>query len=384
MEENKKIYLDYQATCPLDERVLSKMLEHLAGPAANPHSSEHSFGWQAARAVLGAQETVASLIGADADEIIFTSGATEANNLALRGRDYSARTKLIVSAIDHKCVLETARQLSFERGVEVVPLDVDENGFVELDKLQAHVDERTAVVSVIGVNNEIGTVQPLMRISEMVRAAGAKLHLDLAQAPSAIDLSKVADIADTISLSAHKMYGPMGIGCLYISRSEQRHIRPQMLGGGQQSGLRSGTVPVALAIGMAKAAEIIMSSPEEREELRRLTCKFWQVLQELPYKITLNGPTLDLRHPGNLNVSFVGFDGRSIIGALQPKVAASSGSACSSGIEEPSYVLRSIGQTDEEATSAVRFGIGRQTNSDDIAVAVSHIGAALKKLEGLA
>ena len=180
------------------------------------------------------------------------------------------------------------------------------------------------------------------------------------------------------------MYGPTGIGCLYISRSEQKSIRPQMLGGGQQSGLRSGTVPVALAIGMARAAEIVMSSPEERSELRRINFRFWRELQDLPYKITLNGPPLELRHPGNLNVSFSGFDGRSVISALQPKVAASSGSACTSGTEEPSYVLRSIGQNDEEARSAVRFGIGRQTNSDDIAVAVSHIRAALERLEGLA
>ena len=190
MEEIRRVYLDHQATCPLDDRVFAKMREHMCGPAANPHSTEHSFGWHAAQTVLEAQEHLAAMISADADEIIFTSGATEANNLALRGRDYSARTKLIVSAIDHKCVLETARQLSFERGVEVVQLDVDESGFVEIDKLQALVDEKTALVSIIGVNNEIGTVQPLERISDIVRSAGAKLHLDLAQAPLAMDLCR--------------------------------------------------------------------------------------------------------------------------------------------------------------------------------------------------
>lgn len=357
------------------------MREHMCGPAANPHSTEHSFGWHAAKAVLEAQEHLAAMIGADADEIIFTSGATEANNLALRGRDYSARTKLIVSAIDHKCVLETARQLSFERGVEVVQLDVDESGFVEIDKLQALVDEETAVVSIIGVNNEIGTVQPLEQISDIVRAAGARLHLDLAQAPLATALSQVADMADTISLSAHKMYGPMGIGCLYISRDEQEQLRPQITGGGQQNGLRSGTVPVALAAGMGKAADIVSSSPQEQDQLRTMNRVFWDALQALPFETVLNGPSIEARHPGNLNVSFLGFDGQDIVGAVQPHLAISTGSACTSGVPEPSYVLSKLGLTEDRLRGAVRISIGRTTTQREIELAVSFLSEALARLK---
>ena len=380
MEKDTRLYLDHQATCPLDQRVFAVMTEHFAGPAANPHSSEHSFGWQAANAVLAAQEQVAALIGADTDEIVFTSGATEANNLALRGRDYRERRKIIVTSIEHKCVLEAARTLELDHGVEVVRLDVDETGVVRLDQLERLADENTAVVSVIGVHNEIGTIQPLAKIADIVSRAGAKLHLDMAQAPMAIDLSDIAPLADSISLSAHKMYGPMGIGCLYFRREEQESLRPLIVGGGQQAGLRSGTVPVALAAGMGEAADIVAQSAQERATLRELNERLWQGLQALPFTVELNGPALDARHPGNLNVSFPGYDSRDIIAALQPAVAISSGSACTSGTEEPSYVVRALGHSIDRARSALRLSIGRTTTEDDIALAVGSINDVLNKV----
>ncbi|UOR07882.1 cysteine desulfurase [Qipengyuania flava] len=381
MEKEDRIYLDHQATCPLDERVFEVMCQHLRGGAANPHSSEHSFGWEASKVVLEAQERVAALIGADADEIIFTSGATEANNLALRGSDFSQRSKLIVSTIEHKCVLEAARSLKADKAVEVASVKVDAQGEVRLDQLEELADERAAVVSVIGVHNEVGTVQPLGRISEIVRASGAALHFDMAQAPTAIDMAGVAELADTISLSAHKMYGPMGIGCLYVSRSHQSKLTPQIVGGGQQNGLRSGTVPVALAAGMGKAAEIVAAEAGERDKLRRLNAMLWTALQALPCEVELNGPSLDVRHPGNLNVSFSGNDSRDLIGALQPLVAVSSGSACTSGTEEPSYVIRELGHSLERAQSAIRFSIGRFTSEQDVISAVGAIERAVRQIQ---
>jgi len=381
MKQSVRIYLDHQATCPLDERVFAAMREHLAGPAANPHSSEHSFGWQAAKAVFEAQEQVATMIGAEADEVIFTSGASEANNLALFGRDYGMRPKVIVTPIEHKCVLEAARALEVERGVELAIVEVDEAGVVCLDHLEQLVDERTAVVAIIGVHNEIGTIQPLAKISNIARRSGARLHLDLAQAPLAIDLSGAAEWADTISLSAHKMYGPMGVGCLYVARDEQPNLKPQILGGGQQNGLRSGTIPVALVAGMAKAAEIVMKSPRERDQLHLLNGMLWEHLQMLPCAIELNGPSLEFRHPGNLNVSILGYDGRDIIAAIQPEVAISSGSACTSGTEEASYVLQSVGHSADRARSALRLSVGRSTTEAELITVVELIESALKRFE---
>ena len=381
MKDSPPIYLDHQASCPLDERVFAAMTEHFTGPSANCHSSEHSFGWRASKAVLQAQEQIAAMIGADADEIVFTSGATEANNLALFGRDYSHRPKLITTPIEHKCVLEAARLLGADRGVEVATVEVDSNGVVRLDHLAELVDERTAVVSVIGVHNEIGTVQPIDEIAAIAKRSGASLHLDLAQGPSAIPLEQISSLADTLSLSAHKMYGPMGIGCLYVSREQQAHLTPQIVGGGQQNGLRSGTIPVPLAVGMGEAANIVSNSPEERDRLRRLNGLLWAKLTALGSEIELNGPPIDVRHPGNLNVCFRGYDSRDLIAAMQPNVAASSGSACNSGTEEPSYVLQMIGNTVETARSSMRLCVGRSTTDQQVTSAVDYIGEALRRFE---
>ena len=380
MNKLRRIFLDHQATCPVDERVFKVMSECLRGEAANPHSSEHSFGWEASRLVFEAQERVAALIGADADEIIFTSGATEANNLALFGRRYKKQRRVIISGIEHKCVLEAAKRLQAERGVELLTVKVDDKGLVCLNHLEKLLNGGTSVVSIIGVHNEIGTIQPLTDISKLVRSKGSSLHLDLAQGPNAIDLAGLSELAETISLSAHKMYGPVGIGCLFVSREIQSKMRPQIVGGGQQNGLRSGTVPLALASGMAEASEIARRSPHERQHLRTLIKQLWNGLNDLPTNVELNGPEIADRHPGNLNVSFVGFDGRDLIAALQPNIAISSGSACTSGVEEPSYTIRAIGHSHERASSALRFGVGRGTTEADIALTLDLMAKAIERL----
>lgn len=353
--------------------------EFLEG-AGNPHSSEHSFGWRAASVVEKAQEQTASLIGADPDEIIFTSGATEANNLALLGRRYSDRRKIIVSSIEHKCVLESARFLKSNKGIEICEASVDPQGFIDLDHLSALADDKTALIAVIGVHNEIGTIQPIEAISDIARSVGARVHFDLAQAPTAIDMQGIATFADSASLSGHKMYGPMGIGCLFVNRSERGNLSSILHGGGQQNGLRSGTVPTPLAVGMGVASEIMTSSNDERKALRRLNLLLWERLRDLPCDVVLNGPSVELRHPGSLNVSFEGYDSRDIIGVVQPKLAISSGSACTSGSEEPSYVIRSLGHSEARAKSALRISVGRSTKEEDVIDAVGLIGEALERV----
>ena len=379
MRKGDSIYLDHQASCPIDGRVLDAVRKAFSDGIGNPHSSEHSFGWRAADAVGRAQEQVASLLGADRDEIVFTSGATEANNLALLGRRYSDRKKVIITPIEHKCVLECARHLKEQEGVEICEVEIDSEGAIDLDHLSVLADGNTALIAIIGVHNEIGTIQPIEAISAVARNVGAHVHFDMAQAPAAIDMRGVAALADTASLSGHKMYGPQGIGCLYINRSEQHAVSPIMRGGGQQGGLRSGTIPAPLAIGMGEASELIANAGGDRVALRRLNQLLWAKLCELPCNIELNGPCVEQRHPGNLNVSFKGYDGRDIIGAIQPKLAVSSGSACTSGIEEPSYVIRALGLSEERARSAIRLSIGRSTTETDILDAVNILREALER-----
>lgn len=380
MRKGNTIYLDHQASCPIDKRVLDGMIEAFGEEAGNPHSSEHSVGWRAARAVEEALGKIASLIGCDQDEITLTSGATEANNLAILGRKYSGRNKIVISPIEHKCVIECARQLQAQKGMVVQEVKVDSNGLIDLAHLADLVDEDTALVAIIGVHNEIGTIQPLERISDIARARGASVHLDMAQAPLAIDMSAVASLADTASLSGHKMYGPMGIGCLYVGRPSKPALEPILFGGGQQDGLRSGTVPTPLAVGMGLAAEIVATSSEDRTAIRALTQCLWEALSALPINICLNGPPINARHPGNLNVSIEGCDSGEMIGALQPNLAISSGSACTSGVEEHSYVLRAIGHSIERTQSALRLSVGRSTSEKDIFEAVSLIEEAAKRV----
>ena len=384
MKIGKTLYFDHQATTPVDARVVAAMTPYYAELFGNPHSSDHSLGWESAKAVEKAATCVARLIGADADEITFTSGATESNNLALLGLGRRAaggkRRRILVSTIEHKCVLAAARVLQEQFGfAELIPVDAE--GFVEVAALEEALNDDVLAVSIMAVNNEIGTIQDIGRISELVRSYGAVFHCDAAQAPLAMNMGSMASHADMLSLSAHKMYGPKGIGAIYISRELQDQIEPLIYGGGQQNGLRSGTVPVPLCVGMG-AADIFAAADaeEKRAQLCRRRDTFVDMLNRLSWPIALNGPQGQARHPGNANIRFTDFSAYDILGALQPHLAASTGSACTSGIPEPSHVLRAIGLSGEEAESSIRFSLGFGTTDADLEEAVRLITETLTRL----
>ena len=386
MRTGKTIYLDHQATTPTHPDVLAAMRPWLTEAFGNPHSSDHVLGWKSSQAVDKAAEQVARLIGADADDITFTSGATESNNMALLGLARRAvggkRRRVLVSAIEHKSVLAVGRVLEEQQGFAVEHIPVDREGFVDMKALLDVLDEEVLAVSIMAVNNEIGTVQDIERIAEMVKAYGAVFHCDAAQASLAMPMSAFAGLADMVSLSAHKMYGPKGIGALYLSRAVQPRIEPLIYGGGQQHGLRSGTTPVPLCVGMAAAAEMLGTGEiaEKRSELALRRDAFVEKLRRLPWSTALNGPSGPARHPGNANICFSGFSAHDILGALQPHLAASTGSACTSGTPEPSHVLKAIGLSGDEAESSVRFSLGFDTSDEDVEAAVELIEAALQKL----
>ena len=386
MRTGKSIYLDHQATTPTHPDVLAAMRPWLTEAFGNPHSSDHALGWKSSQAVDKAAEQVARLIGADADDITFTSGATESNNMALLGLARRAvggkRRRVLVSAIEHKSVLAVGRVLEEQQGFAVEHIPVDREGFVDMKVLLDVLDEEVLAVSIMAVNNEIGTVQDIERIAEMVKAYGAVFHCDAAQASLAMPMSAFAGLADMVSLSAHKMYGPKGIGALYLSRAVQPRIEPLIYGGGQQHGLRSGTTPVPLCVGMAAAAEMLGTGEiaEKRSELALRRDAFVEKLRRLPWSTALNGPSGPARHPGNANICFSGFSAHDILGALQPHLAASTGSACTSGTPEPSHVLKAIGLSGDEAESSVRFSLGFDTSDEDVEAAVELIEAALQKL----
>lgn len=371
MNGTQTIYADYQATTPVDPRVVARIVPHWHEAFGNPHSGDHVIGWRAAESVQAAATSVAALIGADPDEVIFTSGATEANNFALLGlarRAPAHRRRLLVSAIEHKCVLAAARALAAREGITVQTIPVDPQGFVQLDVLAELLDETVLAVSIMAVNNEIGTIQDTARIAALLAPLGVLFHCDAAQAPCALDISSLAVQADLISLSGHKVYGPPGIGALYIRREVQERVEPLLYGGGQQGGLRSGTVPTPLCVGMAAAFEIVRS-PEGAAERKRVAAQrdaFVRMLQEGGASIVLNGPVGPHRHPGNANVQFCGRQAQDLLGALQPHLAASTGAACTSGLPEPSHVLHALGLNEQQVSSSIRFSFGRFTSDADI------------------
>jgi cysteine desulfurase len=344
----------------------------------NAHSVDHAVGWSAAKAVQEAAAAVATLIGADANEIVFTSGATEANNFALLGLAHRAppsRRRILVSTIEHKCVLATAQVIGERYGIRVDPIPVGREGFVDLNFLSGELDDSVLAVSIMAVNNEIGTIQDIPAISGLLEHYGVLLHCDAAQAPCAMDVSELATYADLLSLSGHKIYGPQGIGALYIRRDAQNRIEPLIYGGGQQEGLRSGTVPVALAVGMGAAAKIL-HGPEQETERERIAGQrdcFVRLLTDGAVTVTLNGPVGEERHPGNANLQFDHLSAKDLLNILQPRLAASTGSACTSGIPEPSHVLRAIGLNGEQADASARFSFGRFTTDDEISQAVCFV-----------
>ena len=386
MKIGNTIYLDHQATTPVDPRVLAEMMPYFSHSFGNPHSSDHSLGWESSRAVEDAAARVAQLIGADANEIIFTSGATESNNFALLGLGRRAATgkrrRILLSAIEHKCVLAAGRILHERYGFVVEPIPVDSEGFVDPSALEATLDEDVLAVSVMAVNNEIGTVQDIKEISQLVRDCGALFHCDAVQAPITMNVEGMGRYTDVLCLSSHKMYGPKGIGIIYIERALQDRFEPLIYGGGQQNGLRSGTVPVPLCVGMGAAASLLAgdTGEERRANLSRRRDMFVEKLKGLPWPVTVNGPGGCDRHPGNANVCFAGFAADDMLGNLQPRLAASTGSACTSGIPEPSHVLRAIGLNTDDVESSIRFSLGFDTSDEDVEEAVSLIDETLAKL----
>ena len=357
------IYLDHQASTPCAPSVVEAMAPYWSVEFGNPHSSNHAFGWRADDAVTAARQSVADLIGATAEEMVFTSGATEANNLAILGLlQYvqGAGRNVVVSAIEHKCVLESARQLQHV-GYTVRKAPANRSGHVDLDALANLIDSETALVSAMFVNNEIGTVQPIAAISLLCRAAGAVFHCDAAQAPTGMTIDVEALGVDLMSLSSHKMYGPKGIGALFVSQVVRRRIRPLIHGGSQEGGLRAGTLSTPLCVGFGEAARLLKRCiSRDVEVLSEARQSFLQALRVRVADALVIGD--EPRHPAHLNLRFSGVDAETLVGKLQPNLAISTGAACSSGIPEPSHVLRAVGLDADAAGECIRVGFGRFSN----------------------
>lgn len=375
------IYLDYQATTPCDPRVVEKMLPWFTEKFGNASSRSHQYGWEAEAACEQAREQVAALIGADAKEIVFTSGATESNNIAIKGvAAFYKDTKnhIITVQTEHKCVLESCRALEQE-GFEITYLPVQKNGLIDLEVLKAAIRPATVLVSVMAVNNEIGVIQPLAEIGAICREAGVFFHTDAAQAFGKIPLDVEAMQIDLLSISGHKIYAPKGIGALYVRRRPRVRIKSPVSGGGQERGFRSGTLPVPLIVGLGEAARIAGEEMAiEHERLTHLKNKFLAAVMDGIPDVFLNGDR-EQRIPGNLNLSFAYIEGESMIMAIK-NLAVSSGSACTSASLEPSYVLRAIGVGEDLAHTSIRFGLGRFTTEQEIDYAIETITKSIHKL----
>ena len=378
------IYLDYQATTPCDPRVVEAMLPYFTQHFGNPHSRNHSFGWEAESAVEKARAQVASIIGADEKEIIFTSGATESNNLAIKGAAhfYKGKKNHVITAVtEHKCVLDSCRHLELE-GFEVTYLPVQQNGLIDLEQLKAAIRPDTIIVSIMAVNNEIGVIQPLAEIGKICRAAKVYFHTDAAQAVGKIPLDVEAMNIDMLSISGHKLYGPKGVGALYVRRKPRVRLEALIHGGGQERGMRSGTLPTPLCVGLGEACAIAQREMgAEAERLKGLRDRFYKKIKEQLPEVYLNGD-LDSRIPGNLNLSFAYVEGEGLMMGIKD-LAVSSGSACTSASLEPSYVLRALGVEEELAHTSLRIGLGRFTTEQDVDYAVEHIVQSVQRLRAM-
>ena len=357
------------------------MFPYFNNQFGNPHSRGHSIGWRAEDAVERAREQVAALIGAEEREIVFTSGATEANNIAIKGvaRFYGKKKNHVITAVtEHKCILESCAQLERE-GFKVTYLPVQANGLLDLEVLKAAIDDNTCLVSIMAVNNEIGVIQPVAEIGALCREAGVFFHTDAAQATGKIPLDVDAMSIDLMSISGHKFYGPMGIGVMYVRRRPRVRVVPLFDGGGQERGFRSGTLPLPLCVGLGIACELAQAEmAEESSRLLALRDKLYQGLCAAVPEAALNGD-VENRIPGNLNLSFAGIDGEALLAGLK-EIAVSSGSACTSASIEPSYVLKALGLDDALARSSLRIGLGRFTTKADVDIAIAEIS---KQVEGL-
>ena len=377
------VYLDYAATTPVDKRVAEKMIPYLTETFGNPASNSHAFGWEAEEAVEKARADIAALINADPKEIIFTSGATESDNLAIKGAANFYKTKgkhLITVKTEHKAVLDTMRELE-RQGFEVTYLGVQENGLIDLEELKAAIRDDTILISVMWVNNEIGVVQDIPAIGEICRERKIIFHVDAAQACGKVPVDVEAAKIDLLSMSGHKVYGPKGIGALYVRRKPRVRLEAQMHGGGHERGFRSGTLPTHQIVGMGEAFRIAKEELEQdMAHYRKLRGIFLKGIEGIE-EVYINGD-LEHRAPNNLNVSFNFVEGESLIMAVK-ELAVSSGSACTSASLEPSYVLRALGRNDELAHSSLRITFGRMTTEEEVKFAAELIKSKIGKLREL-
>jgi cysteine desulfurase len=377
------IYLDYSATTPVDPRVAQKMIPYLTEFFGNPASRSHAFGWKAEEAVEEARAHVAALINADPKEIVWTSGATEGNNLAIKGAANFYKTKgkhIITQKTEHKAVLDTCRELE-RHGFEVTYLDVESNGIVDLRKFEAAIRPDTILVSIMMVNNEIGVIQPVWEIGEICRARGIVFHCDAVQGAGRIEIDMQKLKADLLTITAHKMYGPKGIGALYVRRKPRVRLEAQIHGGGHERGFRSGTLPTHQIVGFGEAARLAkLEMATDNERVRALRDKLWNRVKDME-EVYVNGD-MERRIPHNLNVSFNFVEGESLIMAVKD-IAVSSGSACTSASLEPSYVLRALGRNDELAHSSIRITLGRFTTEEEVKYAADLIRRKVEKLREL-
>jgi cysteine desulfurase len=377
------IYLDYSATTPVDPRVAQKMIPYLTEHFGNPASRSHAFGWQTETAVEDARKDVAALVNCDPKELVWTSGATESINLALKGAAHFYQDKgrhLVTVKTEHKATLDTMRELERE-GFEVTYLDVAPDGLLDLARFEAALRPDTSVVSVMYVNNEIGVIQDIAAIGEICRARGVIFHVDSAQATGKLPIDLRTLKVDLMSFSAHKTYGPKGVGALFVRRKPRVRIEAQMHGGGHERGMRSGTLPTHQIVGMGEAFRLAkLEMATENERIRMLRDKLWKGLVQIP-EVYVNGD-MERRVPHNLNVSFNFVEGESLMMAIKD-VAVSSGSACTSASLEPSYVLRALGRSDELAHSSIRFTVGRFTTEEEIDYTIDLVQRKIAKLREL-
>ncbi len=383
-DTNGVVYLDNQATTQIDPRVIEKMMFSFTHNYGNPHSKNHAFGWKADALIKIARQQVAEVINCDPSEIIFTSGATESNNIAIKGVAHFYKTDkknhLITFFTEHKCVIETFRSLEKE-GFDITFLKVNKDGLINLEELKNAINESTILVSAMAINNEIGVIQDLEKIGQICKEKGVFFHSDIAQAfgKMPIDMQKIN--VDLMSISGHKIYGPKGIGALYVRKKPRVKLMPLISGGGQERGFRSGTTPTPLVVGFGEAAKICMEDFEkDKIHIEKLSKKLYDAISEIP-EVYLNG-SYESRYKGNLNFSFAFIEGESLMMAIK-NIAVSSGSACTSASLEPSYVLHGLGVGDELAHSAIRFGIGRFNTEQEIDIVISSIKKAVTKLRDL-
>jgi cysteine desulfurase len=372
------VYLDHHATTPLDPRVLDAMLPYFKEQFGNPHSAQHAYGWSADEAVERARTEIAALIGALPDEIVFTSGATEANNLAIRGvaATAGARRHVVTCKTEHPCVLETCRALRAD-GFEVTEFAVAPDGLIDRDQLGRALRSDTALVSIMTANHEIGVLQPIAEIARLCHGRGIVLHTDAAQAAGRVPLDAAAQGVDLMSLSAHKLYGPKGIGALYVRRGVR--LAPVFAGGGQERGLRPGTLPTPLCVGFGQACVLARQElPDEAARVRVLRDRLDQGLRAALPDIRLNGAAAP-RLPNNLNLSLPGVDAEDLLAEL-PELALATGAACASATQEPSPVLRALGLSDEAIAGSIRIGLGRTTTAEQIEFALDRLIAAARRL----